>query len=579
MNVQSVVSNELRQDASSVWVLAGHDRFGYSDGAESEQYLERAFRAASDLSTTSVELEAWIKDWPSEYHLTVKRAQLLSGFRFDRGLKVLEVGCGCGAITRFLGENFDDVVSVEGSINRARLARLRTRDLPGVTILCAPFQEIQFSRKFDIVFCIGVYEYSASFVPGENPYDSVLDYFSDLLTPDGMVVIAIENQFGLKYFTSATEDHLGVRFEGLEGYHVNPGKVRTFGKLELEQNLRPRFPDIRFYYPCPDYKLPDCVLSEDFMGSTRAGELVSQLKSRDYSARLPTLFDEASTALELARNRMLPFFSNSFLVFAGKTAIHGAEFGQAAYLVSSSRRAQFRTRTRIVDVGDGRLRVEKEPLSGASSTEAGKVTLRATQSPWIDTLSLHSTTYLRARSSKRSLAGMFEPCAAWVAFLRSKAKKNDGVEWLDGSYIDCTWHNVFPDGNGFEFVDREWTWSQDIRLTVVVIRAIYYFLVRTEEQPGLSRHLSRRSGRALIVEIAKGLGVAPGPADFAEFVELESGFQSLVFDVDPVRYRAALGWFLKDRASLGAFRTCRRIALRLRASAEARFGISLGQVK
>ena len=158
MSVQSIVSNELRQDASSVWVLAGHDRFGYSDGAESEKYLDQVFRAASDLSTTSAELEEWIKDWPSEYHLTVKRAQLLSGFRFDRGLKVLEVGCGCGAITRFLGENFDDVVSVEGSINRARLARLRTRDLPGVTILCAPFQEIRFSRKFDIVFCIGVYE-------------------------------------------------------------------------------------------------------------------------------------------------------------------------------------------------------------------------------------------------------------------------------------------------------------------------------------------------------------------------------------------------------------------------------------
>ena len=355
MSVQSIVSNELREDASSVWVLAGHDRFGYSDGAESEKYLDQAFRAASDLSTTSAELEEWIKDWPSEYHLTVKRAQLLSGFRFDRGLKVLEVGCGCGAITRFLGETFDDVVSVEGSINRARLARLRTRDLPGVTILCAPFQEIRFSRKFDIVFCIGVYEYSASFVEGANPYDSVLEYFSDLLAPDGMVVIAIENQFGLKYFTSATEDHLGVRFEGLEGYHVNPGKVRTFGKAELERNLRRHFSDIRFYYPCPDYKIPDCVLAEDFMGSPRAGELVSQLKSRDYSADLPPLYDEASVALELARNGMLPFFSNSFLAFAGKTAIHGAAFDQLAYLVSSSRRPLFRTRTRIVDEGGGRL--------------------------------------------------------------------------------------------------------------------------------------------------------------------------------------------------------------------------------
>ena len=576
MSVQSIVSNELRKDASSVWVLAGHDRFGYTDGAESEKYLDQVFRAASDLSTTSAELEEWIKDWPSEYHLTVKRAQLLSGFRFDRGLKVLEVGCGCGAITRFLGENFDDVVSVEGSINRARLARLRTRDLPGVTILCAPFQEIRFSRKFDIVFCIGVYEYSASFVEGENPYDSVLEYFSDLLTPDGMVVIAIENQFGLKYFTSATEDHLGVRFEGLEGYHVNPGKVRTFGKAELERNLRRHFADIRFFYPCPDYKIPDCVLAEDFMGSPRAGELVSQLKSRDYSASLPPLYDEASVALELARNGMLPFFSNSFLAFAGKTAIHGAAFDQLAYLVSSSRRPLFRTRTRIVDDGGGRLRVDKRPLSGGSGAQDGPVALRATESPWLDTVSLHTTTYLRARGAKRSLADIFTPCAAWVAHLKSLATLREGVPWLDGNYVDCTWHNVFPSSAGFEFVDREWTWHQDIPLPVVVIRAIYYFLARTEDQPGISRQLARRSGRALITEIATGLGVTPGASDFADFVELEAGFQSVAFGVDKARYRAALGWFLTDRTSLRAFRTCRKFALRVRASAEARLGISLG---
>ena len=146
----------------------------------------------------------------------------MSGFSFDRSLRVLEVGCGCGAITRYLGENFDQVISVEGNINRARLARQRTRDLNSVSVICAPFQEIQFSQKFDIIFCIGVFEYSAAFIGGDDPYDAALRYFSDMLTPDGMVVVAIENQFGLKYFNSAREDHLGAMFEGLEGYHGIP---------------------------------------------------------------------------------------------------------------------------------------------------------------------------------------------------------------------------------------------------------------------------------------------------------------------------------------------------------------------
>ena len=194
MNMPSIVENDLVHDPSSVWVLKRRQNFGYSDSTESERYLQWVFRNAKDLTSTSVELEGFIRDWPSKYHLTARRAQLLSGFSFDRSLLVLEVGCGCGAITRHLGETFDRVIAVEGSINRARLARERTRGLDGVSIICAPLQEIRFSTKFDVIFCIGVYEYSESFVGGDAPHDAVLSYFSDILTPNGVVVIAIENQ-------------------------------------------------------------------------------------------------------------------------------------------------------------------------------------------------------------------------------------------------------------------------------------------------------------------------------------------------------------------------------------------------
>ena len=210
MNIRSVIRNELIEDKSSVWLLKDHAEFGYSEGAAAEKYLENVFNAASDLSSRSSELESHIRDWSSEYHLTTKRAQLLSGFRFDRSFKVLEVGCGCGAITRHLGESFDSVISVEGSLPRARLARLRTRDLTSVSVICAPFQKIRFSGKFDVIFVIGVYEYSAAFVEGDDPYNAVLEYFAEILAPNGIVVMAIENQFGLKYFNAFREDHLGA---------------------------------------------------------------------------------------------------------------------------------------------------------------------------------------------------------------------------------------------------------------------------------------------------------------------------------------------------------------------------------
>jgi hypothetical protein len=267
---------------------------------------------------------------------------------------------------------------VEGSIARARLARLRTRDLPNVSIICAPFQSIRFSGRFDLIICVGVYEYSASFVDGADPYDTVLSYFSDMLKPDGMVLVAIENQFGLKYFSSSREDHLATMFEGIEGYHAHPGKVRTFGRQELEANLRRHFSTVRFYYPYPDYKIPDCVIGEDLLKDGRAGELVSQMRSSDYGGELTPQFDESLATLEFARNGALPFFANSFLAMAGKRELHGVKFEQQAVIFSNQRKEKFSTRTRVVGEAGGALRSIKMPTSGAPQEVEGRISLRST---------------------------------------------------------------------------------------------------------------------------------------------------------------------------------------------------------
>src|ERR1035441_1782888 len=76
----------------------------YSDGFEVEQRLYDVVRSAGDRSSLSVELSAAICDWPSEYHLSRSRHCLLRPLAIQPGDNVLELGCGCGAITRYLGE-------------------------------------------------------------------------------------------------------------------------------------------------------------------------------------------------------------------------------------------------------------------------------------------------------------------------------------------------------------------------------------------------------------------------------------------------------------------------------------------
>jgi SAM-dependent methyltransferase len=567
MNVRSVVSNELVEDKSSVWLLKDHREFGYSEGADAERYLEKVLSAAGDLSTNSSELESHIKDWSSEYHLTTKRAQLLSGFNFDRTLKVLEVGCGCGAITRHLGESFDNVVSIEGSLSRARLAKLRTRDLPSVSIICAPFQEIRFSQKFDVIFVIGVFEYSASFVEGSDPYDSVLKYFADILTPDGMVVLAIENQFGLKYFNGCYEDHLDKPFVGLEGYHRQQARVRTFGKAELENRIKRHFPEVRFFYPYPDYKLPDCVLSAEFLASGRGGEFVSQMKSRNYSGAVQPLWSESATTLELARNDMLEFFANSFLVIAGRGDLSRFRFDQLAILYSSGRKSKFSTITRVVQGADEDWNVVKRTRQ-SGTIGLGSLKMVETVSLWMTTQSLQTQVRLRAMSNDLLVDEIFSPCRSWVDYLTREAVLQDGVRMLNGAFVDSIWQNVYFEGESVRLVDQEWVWPTDIPLNQILIRGIYYFFAGA---PPLGSALGIRSGRRLIERVGGVLGLSFKSEDFDAFVEMEAELQSVVFGTDKRKQRAYLRWFLLDRSTLDLFLRFKRTSTSVWARTRARF--------
>jgi SAM-dependent methyltransferase len=266
-----------------------------------------------------LELERQSRDWPSEYHLTRRGAWLLRGFRFNPSASVLEDGCGCGAITRLLGESFARVVAVEGSHSRARLARLRARDMAHVAVVCSPFEKIEFRTQFDIVFCIGVLEYAGVFVDTDDPYEETLERFARLLRPKGELVLAIENQFGLKYLASSAEDHTGVMFDSIQGYASRPGGPRTFGRAELEDRLRKRFPAMRFHYPLPDYRSSSRIVSEEMVERVDVASLFGSYRSTDsgHPGR-KRLFSEELAWREVSKNRTVPWFANSFLVIAAK---------------------------------------------------------------------------------------------------------------------------------------------------------------------------------------------------------------------------------------------------------------------
>ena len=100
------------------------------------------------------------------------------------------------------------------------------------------FQAIEKSltEKYDYITLIGVFEYGESYIQSKTPYVDFLKIIAGHLKPNGKIVMAIENRFGLKYWAGCTEDHFGTLFEGLEGYPVTNG-VKTFTKKGIDRHF------------------------------------------------------------------------------------------------------------------------------------------------------------------------------------------------------------------------------------------------------------------------------------------------------------------------------------------------------
>ncbi len=520
-DINDYLAKNFKQDISGVWVLDGHSTFDYSDGLETEHYIGKVIAESDDICSTSSAIESHIIDWPSEYHLSHKRAQLLKGLSFDTESKVLEIGCGCGAITRYLAEKYDEVVAIEGSLNRARIARSRVRDMENVTVICAPFQEVLFPEKFDLVFCVGVFEYSANFFSSPDPYSFALASMRENLNENGSLILAIENRLGVKYFAGHPEDHVGYAYEGLNGYPFHGDRVQTFGRSELESMLRECFAELEWLYPFPDYKVPTCIVSHDFLAKGFADQMISQVLGETLlnspvrggmSMRLMTL--------QLGKNGLLPDLSNSFLVVASCKNSKRKAFQQKAILYSTSRRPQFCTETRVVNNGLS-FRAKKSRISNSQSGRYGSLSHQVAESEWHAGHSLHTTMLMCCRRKdfrdQLSLMGL----GAWCNYVKSSSCENGLVP---GELIDAIWSNVFIENGKCEIIDKEWVWNLPIKFEVLFIRAAYWFLRDAnalDPKDGITKY---SSGREQIEYLGDIVSVKMSKRDFEDFIKLESDF-------------------------------------------------------
>lgn len=249
--------------------------------------------------------------WPVFYHLTSIRKNILNWYPFKEDAEVLEIGAGMGAITGILCEKAKQVTAVELSKQRATSIMNRCKDKENLEIIVGNFNDIKFDKKFDYITLIGVLEYAALYTNTNNPFHDFLTYIKSLLKEDGKLLIAIENQFGLKYFSGAREDHTGKVYDGILGY-TNKNGIRTFGKKELDNILKEAgFNYSKFYYPLPDYKLPNIIFSDEYLPNEETIKKYTPYLSEE---RDEVEFDEKEAYIDIVKNNQFDFLANSFFV-------------------------------------------------------------------------------------------------------------------------------------------------------------------------------------------------------------------------------------------------------------------------
>lgn len=216
--------------------------------------------------------------WLPQYTFDASRADWRVALGVPHGARVLDYGCGLGAVSMGLAPHFGTVCASDPTPERAAFLNLRARaeDRSNVTAVAADIDTLPFPKgSFDVVVIMGVLEWTPLSFPNLTPREAELAQLrrlTEYLVPGGTLVLGIENRIGIRYFMGGREEHIDLPFVTLMPRRIADAYTRFRGKgsyrnwtyspagttrlLADAGLLEPEAYGVYFHYSFPDLVYP-----------------------------------------------------------------------------------------------------------------------------------------------------------------------------------------------------------------------------------------------------------------------------------------------------------------------------------
>jgi len=432
--------------------------------------------------------------YPYHYFLSPIRHNLFQWYPFKKEGSLLEIGAGYGQLTSLFTKKLDHVVAVEDSQSKCNLISKRAED---ATVLLSDFDDIQLEEKFDYIVLCNIFEYAKSFVESENPYVDYLNYLKGFLKEDGMILLAISNRLGLKYFAGYKEEHTNHLFSGINGYE-NEDSVQTFSKNELESIIsNAEFSNYKFFYPYPDHEFPELVNTDKLINE------IPFTGAIEFSRERYLFFDENNFNITLSEENLSQYYANSFLVEIRVSEKDYPTDNIELIKIGAQRKDEFNIYTIIWSDG----KVSKTPISAkandhikrmveGSKYDMGKIKCLDAEliddSLYYDFINQKSCEYMIldfiAKNDKEKFFELIEDVYdalfynsfesneyATEEFLKVFKEKSDiKFHCHEKSYLDVILGNMFIIDGKFTVIDYEWIYDFPIPLEYIFYRTFSY---------------------------------------------------------------------------------------------------------